>query len=59
MQHSKSIICKEFITYFLDYLNLNFRIIDVLLFCIVNRVALENNVFFLVEMDLTLKITMV
>ena len=34
--------------------------IDILLlFCIVNRIALENIVFFLVEMDLALKITIV
>ena len=56
--------CQEFIAYISDFVNLNFRIIDpkidiLLLFCIVNRIALENNVFFLVEMDLALKITIV
>ena len=55
---------KEFITFISVFLNLNFRIIDpkidiLLLFCIVNRTALENKVFFLVEMDLALKITIV
>ena len=46
------------------FLNHSFWIIDpkidiLVLFCIVNRIALENNVFFLVEMDLALKITIV
>ena len=47
---------------FSESLNQNFRIndlkIDILfLFCIVNRLALENIVFFLGEMDSALKIT--
>ena len=50
--------------WFSDFLNLNFRIIEpkidiLLLFCIVNRIALENIVFFFVEMDSALKITIV
>ena len=50
--------------WFSDFLNLNFQIIEpkidiLLLFCIVNRIALENIVFFFVEMDSALKITIV
>ena len=50
--------------WFSDFLYLNFRIIDpkidiLLLFCIVNKIALRNIVFFLVEMDSALKITLV
>ena len=46
------------------FFNLNCRIIDskidiLLLFLMVNRIALENTVFFLVEMNLALKITAV